>query len=222
MKITLPFYLLLLLLVSFTAAAQNQEITTVQPKRFYVGVNYTNTQFFLRPRNFTPTNRRFNPNFITYPSIHVGYQLGKRASVQIGVAYVHENTEWGSEYNNAGTIEGNYDTIQTRGAIIPLTFRYNLLNIGKRFHVNGTSTLTAAYGKNTINQTTTVNEQVTNKSQQEISAFNMYLSIGLGLNYDVSKRFNVYGDLLLFNRNFNSGYRNQNSTLNVGFNYKFK
>ena len=123
MKITLPFYLLLLLLVSFAAAAQNQENTTIQPKRFYVGVNYTNTQFFLRPKNFTPTNVRFNPNFITYPSIHVGYQLGKRASVQIGVAYAHENTEWGSEYNNGGTIEGNYDTIQTRGAIIPLTFR---------------------------------------------------------------------------------------------------
>ncbi|MGV3589979.1 MAG: outer membrane beta-barrel protein [Adhaeribacter sp.] len=222
MKVSLPFFLFLLLFASFTVAAQNQETTSTQPKRFYVGVNYTNTQYFLRPRNVAPANVRFNPNFLTYPSIHVGYQLGKRASVQIGMAYAHENTEWGSEYNNAGTIEGNYDTIQTRGAIIPLTFRYNLLNIGQRFHVNGTSTLTAAFGKNTVNQTTTSNEQVTSTSQQTVSAFNMYLSLGLGLNYDVSKRFNVYGDLLLFNRNFNSGYRNPSSTFNVGFNYRFK
>jgi len=222
MKITIPCFLLLFLFGSFSVAAQSQETTTASPRKFYIGVNYTNTQYFLKPINYIPADASFYPNFITYPGLNVGYKLGKRASIQIGLAYAHENRQMGSEYNNAGVIEGSYDSISTRGGIIPLTLRYNFLNIGKRLSFYGTSSLTAAYGKTTVNHTTTVNQEVTHKYQLEKSALNMYLSLGLGLNYKLGDRIDVFGEMLLLNKNLNTGYKNQTSTLNVGFNYKFK
>lgn len=50
----------------------------------------------------------------------------------------------------------------------------------------------------------------------------MYLSLGLGLNYNIGERVGVFGELLLLNKNLSSGYKNQTNTINVGFNYKFK
>jgi hypothetical protein len=222
MKITIPFFLFLFLFGSFSVAAQNQEPITAPPRKFYIGVNYTNTQYFLKPKNYIPADAGFYPNFITYPGLNVGYKLGKRASIQIGLAYAHENRQMGSENNNTGVIEGSYDSISTRGGIIPLTLRYNFLNIGKRLNFYGTSSLAAAYGKTTVNHTSTVNQEVTDKYQLKKSAFNMYLSLGLGLNCKLGDRFGVFGEMLLLNKNLNTGYKNQASTLNVGFNYKFK
>ncbi|MDB5263576.1 MAG: hypothetical protein JWQ14_2859 [Adhaeribacter sp.] len=222
MKPACSLILFLLFFNSFSAAAQSHENLSTQPEKFYVGVNYSNTQYFLEPKNFSRVDATHYPNFITYPGIHVGYMLGKRASIQIGVAYAHEKWQIGSEYNNAGIIEGSYDSIFTRGGIIPISFRYNFLNIGKRFHVYGTSSLTAAYGKTTLNHNSTVNEEVTDSYQKNKSALNMYLSLGLGLNYNIGERVGVFGELLLLNKNLSSGYKNQTNTINVGFNYKFK
>jgi hypothetical protein len=226
MKVSLPLFLLLLLFGSFSAIAQdaiaqNQETPSPQPRKFYIGVNYTNAQYSLKPKNYNPAYATLNPNFITFPGLHVGYVLGKRTSIQIGVAYAYENWQTGTEYNNSGMIEGNYDAVQTRGGIIPLTFRYNFLDLGKRFQAFGTSSLTAAFGKNTVTHTSTVNNGVTNRYRQEQSALNMYLALGLGLNYKLCDRFDVIGEMLI-NKNLSSDLKNTKPTFNVGFNYKFK
>ncbi|WP_026461493.1 outer membrane beta-barrel protein [Adhaeribacter aquaticus] len=221
MKLSLPFVLFFILYGSFSAFAQEKGTTINQPRKFYIGVNYTNTQYSLAPRNSNPATSRFNPNYITYPGIHVGYMLSKNTSVQIGAAYAHENWQTGSEYNNAGSIEGSYDTIKTRGFIVPVSFRYNFLNLGQRLQFYGTSSLTAAFGKTRVNHTSSVNEIVTYRSLDESAALNMYLSLGLGANYKLGNRFNIFGEMLLLNKNLTSGFKNQKSTLNMGFNYRF-
>lgn len=133
----------------------------------------------------------------------------------------------GTEYNNAGIMEGNYDTIQTRGFIIPVTFRYNFLTISKRLQAYGTASLTTAYGKSTLKNTATRDGVITDTYKVNNSAVNLFLSLGLGLNYRINDRFNAFGEYSIINRNLTGGpYPNRRSLdiglFNMGLNYKFK
>ena len=220
MKIALSF--LMLLILSFAAVAQQQETKDPITGKFYVGVNYNTTPYYLKYKGSDYASSKIQIDYKAYPSVHLGYMLSKRASIQIGAAYASTNYQGGSEYNNTSIIEGDYDTIQTRGFVIPATFRYNILNVNKRLQVFGTSSLTTAYGKTTLEHTSTINGVVTDNYKLDKSTVNVYLSLGLGINYKISDRFHVYGEYILLNKNLNNAFSPNKHNFNIGLNYKFK
>jgi len=218
MKIILSFSMLLF--ISFAAAAQQQEKIDLSTGKFYVGINYNTTPYYLKYKG--PVDARLQINYKAYPSVHLGYMLSKRASIQIGAAYASTKYQDGSEYYGTSTIEGKYDSIQTRGFIIPVTFRFNFLDINKRLQVFGTSSLTTAYGKTTLEHTTTADGVVTDNYTMDKSAVNLYLSLGVGLNYKINDRLSAYGEYILLNKNLNNAYFPTKHNFNIGLNYKLK
>jgi hypothetical protein len=168
-------------------------------------------------------------------SLHFGYKLNKRASVQAGVAYggdIHRDVDYA--HDASGSLTTKFKTYsRTRVIALPVTMRFVLLYAFKRLPVYATATIMPAYGVTKIENTKTSNNTPVTTTENH-SGINTFATAGFGFNYKIWKQISGTADLLLFKKNLtcaNSRYfdwRGEDplslrliGSLEIGFDYYF-
>ncbi|QNF31448.1 porin family protein [Adhaeribacter swui] len=220
------FYLCLLF-SSVSVLAQQQKIKNPEPKKFYVGVDFNTTPYYLKLNSQSTSTLLQSTYFTPYPGIHVGYQVSKKARIQIGAAYgTNRYYQQASTHDNNGVLEGNYAAVNTKGFIVPVSLRYDFLDVSNRFQAYGFATLTTAYTHTTLKSNTTQDGVVTSSDKTNLSGLGLFMGVGLGARYKLNNRFSVFGEYSVLNRNLTGGYtpgkKGLNADLlNLGLNYNF-
>ncbi|RDC64361.1 outer membrane beta-barrel protein [Adhaeribacter pallidiroseus] len=221
------FALIFLLFTSVLVWAQQLNPAGDPVKKFYVGVDFNVTPYYLNYNAHQSPPILHGTNFTPYPGIHVGYQVSKRARIQIGAAYAtNRYYQQASTRDNNGVLEGNYDAVNTKGLIVPVSFRYDFLDVSKRFRAYGFATLTTVYAHSALKSTATRDGVVLDSYQTKASGVSLSMGLGLGVNYRLNNRFRVFGEYSVVNRNITGGWVPNRrgldiNLLNMGLNYTF-
>ena len=213
---TLPA-VLFLMLFSLAAVAQRSAPADTTARKFFVGVGASNASYHLQF-----DNKSLHGRFTPVSTVYAGYKFNSKLSLQIGFAYGARNLNSSATYYKSvdSTIYLN-QSYRTQGFSMPITLRYNLLNLSQRLQFYGTASLIPTYGTAHQKHTETLDGNTTVTYNSKGSGFNLITTAGIGLNYRISNRLDGYGELLLLNRNLATfNIRPTQPNFGIGLNYR--
>ncbi len=191
--------------------AQQRTAPDSTNKKFYVGVGASSIGFNLEYQD-EPKSGDFRPVI----SLHGGYKLNKRVSLQIGFSYGNNTDKYDYVYVEAQDKLIYYSEIsQTRAIAIPVTLKYGFLYPFRHLQFYGTTILTPIISSTSLKKTEQREDVTTVTYNTKASGFNAYLTAGFGLNYTISKRLDMYGELHLLHRSFNRDWPRKTSILTL-------
>lgn len=216
MKNTLA--IILFMALSFSAVAQSATPQDSVPRRFFAGFGISNATYYLRYSESPPLGGRHTP----VATAHAGYWLSNRASIQLGLGYgvdrfKHENS---FVKEDGHLIHYSYKD-QTRAFSAQLTGKYMLTNPARRLQLYGLASLTSVWGTTRSENSSTDNDVTTINHQSTESGMNVFVTGGLGLNYRLNKRFDVYLEAPLYQKNLSGQSFQKNVVLGTGLNFRF-
>lgn len=220
----------LFLLFSLEAVAQQPDTAASNRSRFYVGVSFSTVSHHIYYKN-PKGAQEVTSGYFAPLAINFGYQLNERASVQAGLAYGGS-----SDHNNWSP--GSPDTLMydsysnTHVLAVPVTMRYVLFKVFRRFQLYGTGTIMPAFGTTKFKRIETRQDDISTVLDVRDTGMNTFVTAGLGLNYKISKRFSGIIEYHGFKYNLTgnnsfyydwdqgfTGFLRISKSVGVGFNY---
>ncbi len=192
-------------------------------KKLYVGVAATTMGYNLKYKKEPKGG-----DIYTYGVLNLGYKLGKRARLQVGLSYGSAEIDHSYVYVES---EGNHiyheEVARTHGVAVPITVEYILFYPFRKLQFYGTSMLTPIYSTTRLEKTKQQNGVASIDYNEKASGFNTYLTAGFGIGYPISKRLDGYFNYYVISRNFNNGLRKKDEypypgSLMLGVNFKIK
>lgn len=187
------------ILCSLSGFAQSPVSAESKKPQYYVGLRLNNTAYY-----FHFNQEPYNADFAALPIIHIGYYLTKKSAFQIGLAY-----------------GGNFIIYTgTKALILPITYRYTM-NPTKRFQFFGSASVVPAYGSISREMIKRIDQVTTTTYQAKANGFNTFITGTLGINYQISKRWEGNAEFIFFNKNVKdiAGLRSLKA-IGFGVNYK--
>lgn len=224
------FSLLFLFLSLHSVTAQQSDSSTSAQNRFYIGVGLTTVSYHIYYKN-PEVLEHAKAGYFTPVFANIGYRLGKRARIQLGLGY-------GGSSGQLDWSPGSRDTLlyhtssRTYAVAAPVTMQFILFKALKRFPVYGTATVMPALGVTNAKTTETRNNITTTTLDAKDSGVNIFATAGAGFNYSISNRFDGYIECLFYKANITgrnsfyydwehgfSTFRRLYRSLGVGVNY---
>ncbi|MFD2246636.1 outer membrane beta-barrel protein [Pontibacter ruber] len=220
-QLTKAILTFILLLLSFFVQAQKHATPDTASKKLFVGVIASTVGYNLKYAH-EPKGGDLRPAVTPY----LKYKFSKRLSAQVGVSYDSykfdveqiyvespEKLIYLREYNH------------TRGVAMPVTVNYTLLYPFRKLELYGTAMVTPIFSTSKSEKSERTEEVTTVTYSAKTSGINTFLTLGIGLAYPLSDRFDMYGNYYRLNRNFNNRLRPKDEypypgSLAIGINYK--
>lgn len=163
---------------------------------------------------------------LPFISLHYGYRLSERATVQVGLGYGF------NEMSGGGTariisIDSIYfeQHFQRITAIsVPFMIAYTPFNPNRRFQIYGNLSLAPVYRRITARASQSLQGKYENMElyNDESSSFTLVAMAGVTANYRLSKRLSVLADCSLsyFNFEYQNPQSFRNNSKGIGLNYR--
>lgn len=181
--------------------AQPSDSLNQNKSKFYIGLGLSTNYYALYYKNRS-TDPKYSNNFVARPYLNIGYQLNKRISLQVGIAYATKKVHDYDIYYGAGTntIERHfYDN--TKAIVMPFTLRFVFFNINGKLPIYGTAAVIPAYARSELKRTEGSNNITITTFHGQASGLNAFFTAGLGFRYTIRKRFSGYAEVIMYNRN---------------------
>ncbi|ALJ00012.1 hypothetical protein [Rufibacter tibetensis] len=223
--------LVLFSLVGIDLSAQVPDSTKTKEYRWSIGIGLPLTvhRIFYKDSSI-PDQYRFSA--FSAPEAHVVYRFNKRASLQGGIGYMGNTTNYqstGMPNDGSGRMVIVDESYRSRTSVLTITGRFNLVNVNKRLPIYTIATLMPAYGTYRQTETWTHNNETTTQKDVKLSGVNMFAMAGFGFSYRTRKRLSGTVDVLLFRRNLTPNLPNYSraylieryliQSFSFGFNY---
>lgn len=212
LKRLLCFFLVLFL--SLTATAQRSPSPDSTESRYFVGMSLSSTSYpIMGDRKYESFG-----GILPIANVYYGYKLSKRSTVQLGIGY------GANELEAFSSTKHRYHRI--RGIALPLTFKYTPFNPHRRLQLYVNASIAPVFGHIKAKATEEIDGVPTLLYDEQSPTFDLVATAGFTLNYSISKRLDLYADVILLYKNF---YYNrpawnyyQGKSAGVGVNYRLR
>ena len=193
-------------LFSIAATAQESYSKSASGKQLFIGLGLSTTSFQLNFYKNFDADLQQSGTITPVPYLHIGYQLNERAKMQIGVAYGKKNQHsFATSYLGGGKTKEFHNEYRSQGVAIPVTIQFILFDTNKRFPFYTTGSIIPVYGSTRLRGSIVENKITTTPYDYEAKGFNIFGTGGFGFQYNVSKRFNGFAEILLLKGNLAGG-----------------
>ncbi len=210
---------------SIFATAQPTDSTIMAPvdKKLYVGAGLTTISYML-----SYGDSRISGSVEPFITLHAGYKLRRRLTVQVGVGYDKDKEDFAREgFENESDTEitrwNEYNT--TKGLAIPVSFHFTPFNPEKRLQLYVKAAFVPVFGSTKLQGIKRKGDASTTLYEAEDSGTNLFFVGGLLLKYRINNRLEgyiegnlIYKDLLRQNNYADS----KPMSLGAGINYNLR
>lgn len=200
---------------------QSSESETAASKSF-IGAGLSTTGYYLigKPKY------EYITGVTPYLTIHYGYTLSKRATLQIGLGYgANESTLSTTRYVSADEIYEVQKTQNIKAAVVPITLKFTPFSPHRKLQLYANATVAPTVGYIKASASESMEGNTMELYNEETSAFNVVATGGLTLNYKMTSRLDGFVDGMLFYKNLHSRgtlHNQKPMSVGIGLNYKLK
>ncbi|WP_162056173.1 outer membrane beta-barrel protein [Pontibacter pamirensis] len=163
---------------------------------------------------------------LPFITLHYGYRLSKRTSIQVGLGYGFNEMSMGgtSRYIKADSIYMKQSQQSISAVIAPIRLNYTPFNPNRRLQLSGHVSIAPVYRHIQARSTESLNggSEPIELYNDNSSSFTVVATAGLALSYRLSNRLSVYGEGTLSYFNFESQNARtlKNGSKGIGINYR--
>jgi hypothetical protein len=200
MKRFLAIFAFNILPITLIAGQFESDSITVNNK-LYIGLDLTTVTYHIYYDEQEEKLNGFKTGYFTPITLHAGYAITDRLSLQTGLGYGGSKDEWEWSLNHKPTdpVRYKYRSV-THVLLVPVSAKFTFLKTLKRFPVYGTFTLMPSFG-HTKAETDEITDSKTTTTVVKAKDMNVFATGGLGFNYRISKRFTGYAEYLFYKHN---------------------
>ncbi|WP_299984109.1 hypothetical protein [uncultured Pontibacter sp.] len=215
------FSFILSLIIALPVFGQSSEGETSASKSF-IGVGLSTTGYYLigKPKY------EYIAGVTPFLTIHYGYTLSRRATLQAGVGYgANASTLSTTRYVSADEIYEVQKTQNMKALVVPVTLKFTPFNPHRKLQLYANATLAPTFGRIKASATESIEGNSSELYNEETSAFNVVATGGLTLNYKMSSRLDGFVDGMIFYKNLHTRgtlHNQRPMSVGIGLNYKLK
>ena len=215
------FLFIFSLALALPVLGQNAEGEASTSKSF-IGASFSTTGYYLigKPKY------EYITGVTPFLTIHYGYTLSKRATIQAGLGYgANESSHYTTRYVSPDEVYEVQKTQDIKAVIVPITLKFTPFNPYRKLQLYVNATLAPTVGRIRASAIESIEGKSLELYNEETSAFNVVATGGLTLNYKMTSRLDGFVDGMLFYKNLHSrgALHNQKPmSVGIGLNYKLK
>lgn len=214
---------LLLLLFSFAVTAQPAETASIAEKKLYIGASLNTVSYMMGYKH-----GRVSGSIEPVITLHAGYQLTRRLSVQIGAGYDKDKENFAQEgYEYEGDTEltrwNQYNT--AKGLATPVSFYFTPFNPNRKLQLYATASIVPVFGSVKLKHIKSKGGATDILFEDDASGMNLFFTAGLMLKYKINDRLEGYleGNLIYKDLLQRNNYADSNpKSIGAGLNYKLQ
>lgn len=208
-------------LISFAANAQQTSLPDSTEKRTFIGIGLSSTAYQVMGK----PKYRIVTGVIPFATLHYGYKLSKRATIQAGIGYGgNESVGYSLRYISPDSVYDEKYTQIVRALVLPITFKFTPFDIRKRLQLYGNASITPVIGHVKAKAEETFEGSTNILYDEKMPSVTVIATAGLTLNYKLSKRIDIYADGNLLYHNFRFKRANRrwldDASAGIGINYR--
>ncbi|WP_033316636.1 outer membrane beta-barrel protein [Pontibacter roseus] len=200
---------------------QHSIVESPESKSF-IGIGVSTTGYYLPGK----PKYEYMAGVTPFLTIHYGYSLSKRATIQAGLGYgANESSHYTTRYVSADEIYEVHAIQNLRAVVVPVTLKFTPLNPHRKLQLYANATLAPTVGRIKASATESIEGSSLELYNEETSAFNMVATGGLTLNYKMTSRLEGFVDGMLFYKNLHSRgtlHNQKPMSVGIGLNYRLK
>ncbi len=208
-----------LFLVTLNANAQHISSPDSSEKRTFIGAELSTTGYYVigKPKYM------FKMGVMPYLTVHYGYQLSKRASIQAGIGYgANMGTIYSSRYASADSVYDVTGTQDIKALVMPVTLRFTPFNPQKRLQLYMHATLAPVIGHIKASSSESFDGNTKEVYNENYNSLNVVATAGLSADYKISNRYTGFINSTLFYQNLHKRgrvHQSQPFYFGIGVNY---
>lgn len=184
--------------LGFTSFAQQTPIADSTVSRSVLGIELSTVAYEVKGKpKYKATN-----SIVPFVALNYGYRLNKRTILQVGLGYgVNALKSYSSRFVSADSI---YDVIReqhTHAFVTPVTLKFTPFNPHRRLQLFANASVVPVFGRIEAKESESFGDAQTILYDETISSVTMIATVGLTLNYKISKRLDGYLDGLVWYKN---------------------
>jgi hypothetical protein len=147
------FTIVIFLVTVNKITAQQLDSLTQSRSKFYIGLGLS-TNYYALYYKHKSTEPKYSNKFTARPYLNFGYQLSKRTSLQVGIAYANKKVhDYDIYYGGSTNIIERHFYDYTKAVVMPFTLRFVFFNAHKKLPIYGTASLIPAYARSELKKT---------------------------------------------------------------------